>query len=278
MGKGMAARADFNPADYALVAYFYKGDSKVVAATYREDHARLEALFGQEVWVSGLLDGGCASCGTPFAHGAVVIGPDGYFSVGQICGAEYFGIESVYALRTKEAKRAEERAGVKARAAEFLDANPGLAEALTTEHHISQDLRRKLERYGDLSVGQVALAFKLEREAKERAEAKAETKASEPPAVPVVEGKYTIEGRVLSYRWQESHFGYNAGAWKMLVLVTTDDGTYKLWGTIPSKIVGSVQRGTLVRFNATVEKSDKDESFGFYSRPTKAEVIEGGKE
>jgi len=43
------------------------------------------------------------------------------------------------------------------------------------------------------------------------------------------------------------------------------------WGTIPSSI-GNVGKGGRVQFTAKVEPSAKDPKFGFYSRPTKAQM------
>lgn len=80
----------------------------------------------------------------------------------------------------------------------------------------------------------------------------------------VVEGRREIVGTVLQTKLQESPFG---SAWKMLV----DEGTTRLWGTIPASI--DPERGDRVRLTATVQRSADDRSFGFYSRPARAEVI-----
>lgn len=91
--------------------------------------------------------------------------------------------------------------------------------------------------------------------------------AREAAKVPVVEGRYEIQGEVLSVKFQESQFG---GSLKMLVAV---DG-YKVWGSVPSDLYG-VERGDRVAFTATVEASGDDASFGFYKRPTKARRLDG---
>lgn len=123
--------------------------------------------------------------------------------------------------------------------------------------------------------------------AAERAEKAAEMNDPEP--APVVEGRIVVEGRLLSTKIVENDFG---GTVKMLVL---DDRGFKVWTTCPSAIIdgafeqgiregrGGVEQGVKqfldagmkcrVRFTATVEKSRKDEAFGFAKRPTKAQVI-----
>ena len=83
-------------------------------------------------------------------------------------------------------------------------------------------------------------------------------------SVPV--GRVVIEGVILSTKPQESAYGTT---WKMLV---EGDG-WKVWGSIPSEIFQPAEKGVRVRFTATVEPSQDDPSFGFYKRPTKAEIV-----
>ena len=83
----------------------------------------------------------------------------------------------------------------------------------------------------------------------------------------VITGRYVIEGTVLLTKWQESDFG---GSLKMLVQVEQADGIVRLWGSVPSSIDPEV--GDKVRFTAAVE-TGRDADFGFFKRPTKAEVV-----
>ena len=46
----------------------------------------------------------------------------------------------------------------------------------------------------------------------------------------------------------------------------------KVYGTVPNNI-SHVERGNKVKFVAKVERSEKDEHFGFFSRPAKAQII-----
>ena len=87
---------------------------------------------------------------------------------------------------------------------------------------------------------------------------------------PVQEGRYEIQGSIVSTKWQESPFGYGNSTLKMLVEV---DG-FKVWGSVPRGFDGPLERGDRVAFTATVEKSQDDESFGFFKRPTKARRLE----
>jgi hypothetical protein len=87
------------------------------------------------------------------------------------------------------------------------------------------------------------------------------------PTAPVIEGKIQITGKVIGkdIKDYEQYTRY--------VMTVLDDRGFKVWGTIPSAIHGVIV-GDRITFSATVEKSSQDETFGFYSRPTKAKVIE----
>jgi len=154
----------------------------------------------------------------------------------------------------------------------------------TWDHPIISDIRQRLWMYGKVSDPQVSLVRRImEQES-----------AEQPPPiqeVPVPEGHYVIEGTVKAMKWQESQWG---GQVKMLVEVETPTGNYRVWGTLPRTLSDlyeidsgprlanggfDVRRtpkgiGRKVQFQATVERSGKDESFGFYSRPTQAKLIE----
>lgn len=85
------------------------------------------------------------------------------------------------------------------------------------------------------------------------------------PGEPVVEGRIVVNGEVLSVKVQEGYYG-----WEQKMLVRDDRG-FKVWGTVPSCI--EPERGSRVEFIATVIKSNKDETFGIYKRPSKAKII-----
>jgi hypothetical protein len=97
----------------------------------------------------------------------------------------------------------------------------------------------------------------------ERAVSKA--KEALEPKSECLTGRIQVKGQILSVKHQDSQWG---GSYKMLV---KDYRGFKVWGNIPSEIDANV--GDVVEFTATVEKSDKDESFGFYKRPSKAKTI-----
>lgn len=85
-------------------------------------------------------------------------------------------------------------------------------------------------------------------------------------AEPCPEGRRVIAGTVISVAERDTPYGL---AWKMLV----DSGEgWRCWGTVPASLDPSAIRGKRVRFTATLKPSSELD-FGFFSRPTKAEVI-----
>jgi hypothetical protein len=167
----------------------------------------------------------------------------------------------------------EARKAAKAAAArdEFLAANPAIAALMPRIDEFAQvssfvaDVLRKVERYGDLSARQIECVLSAVAELDAEAAAKAAA-GPEPEPEPVVEGRRVIKGEVLTTKSQDTDYGTT---YKMLVEEATGA---KVWGTIPRAIYPG--KGDRVRFTATVEASQDDPCFGFYSRPTKAEVVE----
>lgn len=81
----------------------------------------------------------------------------------------------------------------------------------------------------------------------------------------IVSGRFDLEVVVKSVKWQDGYYGN-----VLKMLVETAKGN-RLWGSVPSSL--DVEVGNKVKFKATVEPSPKDEHFGFFKRPSKAEVV-----
>lgn len=96
---------------------------------------------------------------------------------------------------------------------------------------------------------------------------------------PVPEGRMNLSGRIVSRKYKGADYGYEQPQYKMLVKC---DG-FKVWGSVPASLQDEVFAYTednkvppnmYVAFSATVRRSDDDPYFGFFSRPTKARLIE----
>lgn len=261
-----------DPAEYTYVGSFYEGPSRDMNEAYDNAHKELgltlKDMGRSEETIPGV--GVCASCGTVYRHGAVFLHePTGeLLAVGSDCANSTFGFltmaDRIQAKVSKENAKKTKAEKLAAEVATFLEATEGLEEALNTNHQIVQDVKAKLEKFGSLSDAQVAMVLKIAKEAAERA-------ATEPTPVPVPEGRQVLKGTILTVKLQESFYGDTL---KMLVQVPTEEGAFKVWGSVHSSLLDEDLRGRLVQFTATVERSDKDEAFGFYKRPTKATLVE----
>jgi hypothetical protein len=141
------------------------------------------------------------------------------------------------------------------------------------DEYTALDIVSRLVKWGAISdkaasfLGQ--LLDRIERApeiAAEKAAAKALEMADAKP-VPVVEGRVLVKGEVLSVREQDGFYGVQI---KMLV---KSDAGFKLWGTVPSSISEEVKKGSLIEFSASLDRSDDDQYFGFFKRPSKAKVL-----
>jgi hypothetical protein len=225
-----------------------------------------------------VVGGTCTHCGAHIRYIAVLrYLPTGrYILVGETCLDNRFSLESKAqfdALRkAAELDRAAQRI-VKAatECIEALDTTPEAKAFLADKkseqgHHIARDIRRKLWLYGSISAKQADLVAKLV------APKPATPATPEEVLVDAPEGRTTIQGVVLTVKWQESDFG---GSLKMLVKVTTPQGVYKVWGSVPSNLdtggAGTLDKGDTVRFDAQV--TPRETGFAFYKRPTKAAFV-----
>jgi len=84
--------------------------------------------------------------------------------------------------------------------------------------------------------------------------------------VPVTEDRIQFEGKIINTKFQENQFG---GTLKMLF---EDIRGFRLWGSVPSKLLDEELSNLDIKFLATVSVSDTDSSFGFFKRPTKVAV------
>jgi len=88
----------------------------------------------------------------------------------------------------------------------------------------------------------------------------------------VPEGRLEVEGVVLSVKERE---GYMGG---VVLKMVVDGGGFRVWGTVPADIEDDIERGSRVRFTATLTRADDDPSFGFFKRPAKAVLVQADPE
>lgn len=92
---------------------------------------------------------------------------------------------------------------------------------------------------------------------------KAEADAKLAAGIRCPSGRVTVEGTVATTKEVTSQWGTSTKC-----LIVSDEG-WKCWGSLPK----GADKGDKVRFSATVEAKADDPLFGFYSRPTKVEIL-----
>jgi hypothetical protein len=225
----------------------------------------------------------CDYCGTGIMNVCWIKGADGRkFKVGIDCvrktGETALLAAARMAARTERARISREKnAAARAEHAKvavpsFLASNPGIEAALDCGHAITDDLKKKLALYGNLSEAQVNLAYKL------HAETFAPAEREEAPGVaPIKDGKrQVIRGRIVSVKEYEGYMGRSVT--KMTVKVTeltdTDARVWLCWGSIPTfegRDYKFALQGAEVEFQASL-KPGRESNFALFTRPTKAVI------
>lgn len=235
---------------------------------------------------------GCQHCGAFLIYYAVLkhLPTKTFLRVGEQCLDNRFSLATVEFQRLRKQAaldRAQQR--IKTRRNEWLaeSTDREVAWAFANErvslgdygwdgfrHNFVSIINRK----GETSDKFVAAILRDKARTEER---EAEKQAEQATASPVETGKQVITGRVLTTKVQDGYYG---STMKMLV---ADDRGFKVWGTAPEALFSHLEtlefqdsykamlkaQEVRVRFNATVEASDDDPSFGFFKRPTKLEVV-----
>lgn len=244
---------------------------------WREHREAIRPLFSKNRYPSM---GRCDCCGAHLTYVQVYKHKNGdHVKLGETCASRVELNDSRAELaitRLKEAAK-NERESAKRTAGRrihrrdlinLLRSDPELRLAFRyrKDNGFIHDVFSKFIDYGVFSPAQEAALRKSGVSAKKFAKAKIEQQAKLASSDPVAEGRYEITGKVISEKWVDGYYGETH---KMVVEL--DDGN-RVYGSVPSTI-DSVERGDLVAFAAAVERSDKDEHFGFYKRPTKARLL-----
>ncbi len=270
------------PSDYQFIAAFSypgiggdPGYNLRHVATMRIAHLNA----GGSVFHKGNDKGGCDICGAFFTHGAVFlhVPSNEWITTGwqcadkvEICDAEIFAAKRLALSQIDKIRKAwRKRQDLKT----FVSTtSKAVRKALRLDHHIARDMRARLINKPErpLSEKQEALLLRLVEQAEER-KTKEASKVEE-KHVPAPEGRQVITGTVVSVKSHENMYGVTL---KMTVKVETPEGTWLAWGTVPSALMtGDCElRGKVVEFTGTLTRSDRDEHFAFFKRPSKAKKV-----
>lgn len=278
---------NIQPVDYAFVGTFYQGASIEMHEAYEGDHRELADLLGDDWHERTYPEGNfhqlrsCDHCGSRFAHGVIYQhqSTGEYIAVGHICA------DSVLLPGTDEASRRRQLHERNAKRLATAEKNRVYRESFTEQHPIIvaafddsrfdgnyfvQDVARRFQgSTPELSEKQVEALYRtIKRQAE--FDARKAREAEEHPPAPVVAGKgVVVTGEILSLKVKTSYYG------DVLKMTVRDDRGFKVWGSVPSSIdTDTLIAGQRVTFTANVETSDRDEAFGFFNRPRKAEILQ----
>lgn len=222
--------------------------------------------------------GQCSHCGAHIRYAALMVHSSGTMVwIGEQCldnrfsltQAEFKNLRENAKLNRDRMKKDEKVSAILANMTPELKAAFDWAISDDYPSDIARDIAEKVSRNGwALSEKQEAFLVRLHtehikreqgRQAREKAIAEGKVQAC--PT-----GRIVVTGKVVSTKWVDNDFG---GSLKMVV---EDDRGFRVYGTVPF-IIGDVQRDDRVSFTATLQQSEKDAAFGFYSRPSKAKVF-----
>lgn len=308
MAKKSAKRTDLHkpsvivPTDYTLIACDYQGVDSDEMMAFREERLafrkwreRVGAKFA-EVTRSDGSDGsrGCDVCGAAIAYMARFhhVPTNTVVTTGMDCAAkmEIGDAEAFASFRKKVQGELRTRTG-KLKAQRILGernlmgawaifATPDYTtlprnpkryceDEIAYEELTILNIVGKVVKYGDISDAQAGFVGALLDRISKRATIAAERAAATAhvPPVPVTDERIEVVGEIVSTKTVTSDYG---DVEKCLIRTTAG---WKVWGTC---VIGG--KGDTVAFMARVTRSDKDDKFGFYSRPTKPRIVKAGPE
>lgn len=188
-----------------------------------------------------------------------------------------WSVEQIEQWHTDRAQRAHDRAVAKqakrdrARV-EFVAAHPEIAvlDAALREgsDHVTPlaaDLFWRAVDRKPLSERQWAVLVRSSSQIVARVERAAARAAEAAAALPVPSGRLSIEGVVIARKWVDSDWGSTCK-----LMIKHDDG-WRVWVTEPSSVQCEI--GDRCSMTVTITPSDDDHSFGFGSRPSKAQIV-----
>lgn len=266
------------PEDYEFVAFGHQkienfGDCAFILEERERFLAHMKATGAK--FSNHEHGGNCDICGAHCVYDAIFhhAATNVYIRIGLDCTEKMFNME-VEGFRIACRNALKNQAGK--RKAEAILEVEGLTAAWniykvggpSKEEGIICDMVARLVKYGDLSERTINYLKVLVDRVARRPEIEAQRAAEREAAAPLPEtaDRIKIEGQVLSVKTEDSHFGFVTK-----ILVKTEAG-WKVYGNAPRSANG-VERGQNVVFFARIKPSRDDNKFGFFSHPSKFEVI-----
>jgi hypothetical protein len=250
---------------------------KLPGESWNLDFVRKLQLFTPEDQMFGRI-GKCGVCGARYHHGTLFkhVPSGDLVHMGHNCVDLYSFLanhaewhEANEDIKRRKATAIQDKINSDRRAKQLAD-NPGLAEAFETKHHIVQNIKAQFEnsRWA-ISANQIALVLKIARE-----QAKRDEERAREVHVPAPEGRCSLRGVLVSKKLHDSQFGEVV---KGTIKVTTPDGTWLAWGTLPNSLWdlsagANPEVGDEVELTGTLSRGN-EAHFAFFKRPSKGKLF-----
>lgn len=271
------------PSEFTVVGYAY---SQPIGDGDFEAEVDLDNLINEddELWLKGELINmahnktNCNHCNKKIRYIIVAQHNGGtYHTFGHTCGTDLrnfkeqkiVGMQERSLASRKRAKNAEMRKS-------FLQANPGLEEALNANNKIIASMKENFMKYHSLSDKQIELVFKL---VAQMAKFKEEAIIRNSTSSEVTEGRIKDQKmKVISIKkTQIQGFGYNSVMETYFVYTLEHESGFRIYGKIKGSYdftikdhkaynEDNIKSNDYVIFSGSVTKSDKDPYFGFFKR------------
>ena len=222
----------------------------------------------------------CDHCGAHIRYVAVLeYKPTGdYITVGETCLDNRFDRATAdFQRMRKQAVLDQKQQRIMKLKIQFVLDNPDIAWLLDESvpeviawNDFVQDISRKLKLYGELSDAQMnAVRKSYEKALENEAKRATEPKINWIPAS-VSSDRVIVTGEVLSSKWIYSDFGDQL---KMMFMVTTEHGSYKLWMTVPRGMSGDRGERAKIKVKIMAGWAEDDSSLGKGNRPHLIELL-----
>jgi len=259
--------------------------------TYTDPKTGVEVQVGSP----GQPMGTCAYCGTGIAYCCTIQSADGRtFVVGTDCVERTHSADGRRApiteqsraavrelIRERNAATAAAKAATRAaeRRAEQRNIARGLVAALPVDARTALRTHRVLD---------IVKSFRLQlatgKELTQRQLQVLVDLAIPEADVPVTDKRVLVKGTLVKVAHVQDHYSYAPRTvCKITLRVNAADGSgsYRLWGTAPVTLFDQLQGymieeciGSTIEFVARIQRGSRQPSFGFFSRPAKARMVE----
>jgi len=257
----------FDPKSYSFVDCFdhrmNESYDHINGTYYGEANDPLDFSYVDELESNGYNCDQCTHCGTHLKHGSVYRHTSGELVViGPTCvdRLQFDSCDEIQALHIANRLRLARLRSLMKRSWRWKIVGDFLMEN-EDKNHIIGDMLNKLNKYLRISRKQISFARKLVRDEAGRESRKAEREAKLVNTPDWQDGRFEIEGEVLSCKWKDSDFG---GGYKLLIEL---EDSRRCWGSAPQKWIDAGEPKT-IRIKAGFTPSRDDKKFAFYKRPT----------